>query len=335
MIQFRATGALGAAVCAEFAKPTHARLLRLHLDGIPIGVGSERSFAGPEFGADGVREIIFGFDLARASQDDTNRTAWDRLLRSARSVTRTFQVSVIVGNNPPALAVSKAPIAFQVASATRFWAVLIVGIGVFLGSYLLITYRSSMLKDAGTGFYSLGKAQLAFWGLMVLISFACVWIVTGTMERIPAQTLTLLGISGATGLAAAFIGGDEGKRLQEQRAKLDAAIVALDTATPLLSTAERDDERKRLQAQLAELRPQGFWRDIVNDGNGPSFHRAQVVGWTLVLGVIFVNEVAAVISMPEFPETLLALMGISNITYLGFKVPESGKTQRVADKPAA
>ena len=53
-------------------------------------------------------------------------------------------------------------------------------------------------------------------------------------------------------------------------------------------------------------------------------HRLQVLLWTFVLGVVFVASVAHVLSMPEFNTTLLALMGISGATYLGFKMPTTG-----------
>ena len=66
----------------------------------------------------------------------------------------------------------------------------------------------------------------------------------------------------------------------------------------------------------------GFWQDICDDGNGLSFHRLQVVIWTAVLGVVFVGSVSRTMSMPEFSDTLLTLLGISNGTYLGFKIPE-------------
>jgi hypothetical protein len=65
----------------------------------------------------------------------------------------------------------------------------------------------------------------------------------------------------------------------------------------------------------------GFWHDICDDGNGMSFHRLQVVMWTVVLGIIFLDAVADTISMPEFSEKLLALQSVSNGTYLGFKIP--------------
>lgn len=53
-----------------------------------------------------------------------------------------------------------------------------------------------------------------------------------------------------------------------------------------------------------------------------SFHRLQVVIWTVVLGVVFLDAVAEAISIPELPKELLVLQGMTNGTYLGFKIPE-------------
>src|SRR6185369_4468501 len=66
----------------------------------------------------------------------------------------------------------------------------------------------------------------------------------------------------------------------------------------------------------------GFVKDILSDVNGVTFHRFQIVVWTIVLGVIFGWTVWKRLAMPEFSDTLLALMGISAGTYLGFKFPE-------------
>ena len=79
---------------------------------------------------------------------------------------------------------------------------------------------------------------------------------------------------------------------------------------------------EKLSLQPATPQSDGFWRDICNSGDGLSFHRLQVVMWTLILGVVFINDVSKVMSMPEFSNTLLMLMGISSGTYLGFKIPE-------------
>ncbi len=62
--------------------------------------------------------------------------------------------------------------------------------------------------------------------------------------------------------------------------------------------------------------------DLLGDNYLISFHRFQIFLWTLVLGVIFVNTVFHDLTMPEFSPTLLAIMGISGGTYLGFKLPE-------------
>lgn len=67
----------------------------------------------------------------------------------------------------------------------------------------------------------------------------------------------------------------------------------------------------------------GFVRDILTNSEGTyGLHRFQIVVWTLVLGIIFLVSVVTVLSMPEFNATLLAAMGISAGTYLGFKIPE-------------
>jgi hypothetical protein len=63
--------------------------------------------------------------------------------------------------------------------------------------------------------------------------------------------------------------------------------------------------------------------DLLTDGNGWSFHRFQIVIWTIILGVIFGISTYNDLLMPDFSATLLGLMGISSGTYIGFKFPES------------
>jgi len=53
---------------------------------------------------------------------------------------------------------------------------------------------------------------------------------------------------------------------------------------------------------------QGFIEDLLSDGNGPSFHRCQMVLFTLVLAIIFVVKAASTLVMPEFDPTLLVLL---------------------------
>ncbi len=98
-----------------------------------------------------------------------------------------------------------------------------------------------------------------------------------------------------------------------------------DQKSQLASLKEQIDN---VYSNLQEPVSEGFLRDILTDSNGISFHRFQIVMWTLVLVVIFSVQVYQDLLMPDFSATLLALMGISSGTYLGFKVPEQ-QTQPV------
>jgi hypothetical protein len=72
------------------------------------------------------------------------------------------------------------------------------------------------------------------------------------------------------------------------------------------------------------LQPAGrLLQHILSDANGISFHRFQLAGWTLVLGIVFIMEVYPTLSMPSFSTTLMGLLGLSAGTYLGLKIPEA------------
>ncbi len=107
-------------------------------------------------------------------------------------------------------------------------------------------------------------------------------------------------------------------------------------ATPSNAT-DLQTERTQKQAQLddvnsslAQLPPdfgpsENFLADILRDDVGVSLHRFQLALWTLILGIVFIVEVLRSLSIPEFNDTLLALMGISAGTYVGFKIPDPPK----------
>ena len=109
----------------------------------------------------------------------------------------------------------------------------------------------------------------------------------------------------------------EKQKLQRQKANAPAAFSQASKDRLATIKSEIDELSKKLELP----NPKGFGETSVMTVTA-SFHRLQVVIWTMVLGVVFVQTVAQVMSMPEFPETLLTLLGISNATYLGFKIPE-------------
>jgi hypothetical protein len=287
----------------------------------------------------GETDLTLTFHLTRKSDEEINRKAWDTLLGKQQkqhgSFVMTPPVALAVGNELARSVQSAPPFQLYIAEDAAVWGALVVGLVIFLVAYYFLVKKTTALQDAN-GYYSLGKSQMAFWGLMVMLTFAGIWFVTDTMEQIPKQVLILLGISGATGLSAIVIGENKKAaekaelqstltKLQEDQQKLETEKHTAAGAFPPSNEARLGEIRSKiaeLSRELASAQSTGFWRDICDDGNGMSFHRLQVVIWTAVLGVVFVDSVMRVMSMPEFPESLLVLMGISNGTYLGFKIPE-------------
>jgi hypothetical protein len=146
--------------------------------------------------------------------------------------------------------------------------------------------------------YSSARVQMAFWFALVITAFLYIWLVTGASDTITTTVLALIGIAAGTALSAVVI--DKGKKPEDENAKAD-------------------------QPQVS----QSFLMDILTDENGGiSFHRFQMLTWTLILGILFVFQVFDKLTMPEFSATLLGLLGISNGTYLGFKIPEGNVTDR-------
>jgi hypothetical protein len=169
---------------------------------------------------------------------------------------------------------------------TWVWLALLAALAAII---VLSAVRTDMLRDRATteGIrppYSLGRTQMAWWFFLVVLSFGFIWLVTGDRDTIPPSVLGLMGISAAT------------------------AVVA--------SVTSRDES----EAQRASA---GWWRDLVSDEHGSvALERLQVIVWTIVLSGVFVTSVVWYLSMPDFNATLLALMGISSGTYLGFRMPQ-------------
>jgi hypothetical protein len=84
-----------------------------------------------------------------------------------------------------------------------------------------------------------------------------------------------------------------------------------------------------------EKMPDTAWKrlfaDWLSEGSSTkySFHRFQMLAWTLLLGFVFVAKVLGDRAMPEFNTMTLSLLGISAGTYLGFKIPETRKQEAV------
>ncbi len=204
---------------------------------------------------------------------------------------------------------------------------------------LIIFYRyakkSTLLRDAwpkasNTSPYSLARFQMAYWFIIVVVSFLFIWLITGAYDIITASVLGLIGIGAGTGVSAAVIDTNKIEELQtqltnfkaEQQTVNDQLIASPGSAALQNQLNIINLKITEINTQLNPLQSEGFMKDILSDQNGISFHRYQMFAWTIVLGLIFIYSVWARLAMPDFGGTLLALLGISAGTYLGFKIPE-------------
>jgi len=200
-----------------------------------------------------------------------------------------------------------------------------------LWGLIRLARTTPILRNHGPGSpWSLDRLQMAWWTLLVVSAFVFIWMISGDYGSLSNSVLALIGISAGTGLIGAVM--DDGKQAQMQQRKVledEKTELQAGNAQPAAAAAAPAVAPPRpaeIEAQLAKLpqlkKTKSLWIDILSDENGVSFHRLQVVIWTLVLTVIFLVSVYLRLDMPDFDNQLLALMGISNGTYLGFKLPE-------------
>jgi hypothetical protein len=236
---------------------------------------------------------------------------------------------------------------------------MILLVGAVIG-FLYLLLRSGIVRDTtcavredGLPPLSLGRCQMAFWFFLVICAFYFLWLITGRgdTDTINSTILILIGISTGTALGSAIASKNEAETADaKNEAAKNAYPKKIKDAKRALAEAKKD--RKKIDpkdtagiaAKNAEIKEQmdkvadlkaGLkdWRaknrgqllsDLLSEDEGEgrviTFHRFQIVVWTLVLGVVFASEVLTKLAMPVFDTTLLTLMGISSGTYLGFKV---------------
>jgi len=277
---------------------THAQILKL------VPYLADRPLKGlyPETVDPESHTVTFHLERTPSSQE-----AWTDLLRNPGFDPRVMTFSV--GLEDKQQLPTKAKISLVVIPKKWFLASIAVFF-ILLYIFFRLAAGTALLRDPGVsqgympgftvlwrrpspetklGPYSLSRTQMAFWFFLVITAFVLIWMIIGDMDTITPGVLVLIGISAGTALGATAI--DSGKR----------------KTTP---EPARGEESK------------GFLNDILSDGTGVTFHRFQIVVWTIVLGFIFSRRVLNQLAMPDFGTNLLTLMGISSGTYLGLKLPE-------------
>ena len=226
---------------------------------------------------------------------------------------------------------------------------------IFMGACIWILFwlarKHNLLRDRAPVLwkqrkpYSLSAVQAAWWFVLILASFIFIWLITGHYD-FSSTALILLGITSGTALGAAVI--DANKRdgsadnqtagpdlniLLSRKQMLESDLDQLERNTLQRNTPAFTDKWGEYMEVIGEIKQrfpraigpahEKFYLDILSDDGGVNFQRFQMLVWSIVLGIFFLHSVLSRLAMPEFSTTLLALMGISAGTYLGFKVPEN------------
>jgi hypothetical protein len=253
------------------------------------------------------------------------------------------------------------PVATKPIDITMLTIAIVVVI-IATGGLWLYGRRSTLLKDnllpqiaPERQPYSLGRWQMAFWFVIIFNSFVAIYIARDDFHSLNPQALWLMGISAASGVSAVVVdvlkdspadAANRGLRalglqsyddVERTRAEIAQRQVLLQANPPPANAAqlaiEINDRQLLLTAYERVIRPfvsHGWYKDLTTDLNGAALHRVQTLVWTIALGVVFVatvvanltNNIATNLIMPQFDNSLLLLLGISNAGYIGFKYPE-------------
>jgi hypothetical protein len=304
----------------------------------------------------------------RLTEDSKSTAAWNDLRRVGLYKHDVgFTLTAAIGGRTVALPTTIPPTSidaggkprtededrFLLQIASPLWTAVAVAIYLLiLGILIVLARRTDLISDTagcrrpdGLRPYSLARAQMAFWFLIIILASLFLWLATGTWHILNDTCLWLIGIGSGTALGSAIISEPDPKKkeavpknplargrdenLDDFRTRLNTAISAADAAfavsTPETSPAVRA-RRDALAKQKEDLeqRPESGWRrllqDWLTDGDVYSFHRYQMLAWTLVLGLFFIAKVWDRWELPTFDGTTLALLGITSGTYLGFKL---------------
>jgi hypothetical protein len=287
------------------------------------------------------------FFLERTS--DTSNM-WKQLWKESKTLNPTVTISLgVVGDTPIKIDDGKVYKIILIKKIKLWWG---VGFLTILLLLVVMAKKTEILRNSGPKpaggdrTYSLSLLQMALWFVVIIGSYIFLWLITGQMDTITESVLGLMGISSATALGATLIDSgkssaatSENQKLRGEKDALNTRLNELDVRiTNLAPGPEKDasnaeklkawtrvneiDSKLKSLEQVEGVASNGWLMDVLSDGNGISLHRFQMLIWTFVLIGIFFTEVYNKMAMPTFSSTLLALMGISSGTYIGFKFPE-------------
>lgn len=301
----------------DSGEPAPAALV-LFLEGKALP-GSRARVGNSELDKEGITTTLLTFDVTRDLSTETARQNWKEVLVAAQNRPR---LAVSAGVETGAPARTRAEVELQVIDMKRLYLWVLLA-AVIVVVFFWITAKSGCLRDGeplqenmkdADRAYSLARVQMAAWTVIILLSFLYVWCLTREFNgSITTTALVLMGVSAGTYAGAVGVDSQKQKSKQQEADEVESERPEGTRARARLKT---------LQQQSEVCKTEGFFRDLLTSAEGPSLHRLQFIAWTIVLMVVFVVGVKETLTMPQFDETLLGLMGISSGAYVGLKLPE-------------
>ena len=225
------------------------------------------------------------------TRNDASKAFWDELWDGRLLTPQTLTVAVGL-EDASLIVTSETNLLMEPLQGAKAFSLLAGGV-LLLIVVIGLAVRTPLVRDgarlAGGKLptYSLARTQMAFWFVNVVLAVLIIWAVTGSVPPITSSVLGLMGIGAGTALGAVLLDQNGGP-----------------PETPPKASAS-------------------FFKDILTDGASIGLHRFQMLVWTVVVFFVFWGAVWNKLALPEFDNTLLALMGISAAAYLGLKFPEN------------
>jgi low affinity Fe/Cu permease len=276
---------------------------------------------------------------------------------------------IVPSSLEPNAAVKSQQTQVSFAPGWKIWFMVLYGLALAAGMALL-GLQTNMLRGLQSrrrpnGKYqlSLSHVQLAIWFVVVFGSYIYLWVITGDLNTLSSSGLYFVGIAIVTTLGSTAIQGMStsdkevaaynnmlAPRLEMDRVTIvhlvqEAEATArqhweavrhsgMSSEEQLNQDAFRNwDDLRRQKEYLATPLIYRWLVDLLSENGEVTLHRFQMLAWTLGLAFIFCVRVFSDLTMPTFPGEVLALMGISAGTYLGFRVPEAGKIKDTLANP--
>lgn len=178
---------------------------------------------------------------------------------------------------------------------------------------------------------SLSRVQTVLWTVLIVGSFITAAFATMQIPQIPETLLGLIGVSLGSSVAASMVMSNKASK-NVSSSDVQESVQRNGSETTAQGAAFAYTHKK--YASLADI----FEGDEVADAHTFDLAKVQMFFFTLAGAVVYVGQVYAglvkgnLTALPNLPQELIILMGMSHAGYIGGKAV--GRTPQISDSQA-